>query len=99
MSRKDNRKQFRQLLVLVALMTLGAGLFVWGISSCASAHHFGMPGALGVFPGLALVIAGEYYYYRTDHKDKPGRHPFASFIGMLAFSALFAYLVNHVLFR
>ena len=99
MSRKDGRTQYRQLLVLVALMAPGAGLFIWGISSCASAHHFGMPGALGVFPGLALVVAGGYYHYRTEYKDGPYRHPLVSFFGLAAFSALVAYLVNHGLFR
>jgi hypothetical protein len=99
LSRKDNRKEVRELLIFLAFAAPGTGLVIWGISSCAAAHHFGMPGALGVFPGLGLFIVGEYYYYRTKYKGGPGRHTLAAFIGTLMFSAFVAYLVNHVLFR
>jgi hypothetical protein len=99
MSGKDSRANWRELLVLVALGVPGAGLFIWGISSCASARHFGMPGVLGVFPGLALVATAGYYHYRTDYKDGPYKRPLVSFIGLAVFSALTAFLVNNWLFR
>jgi hypothetical protein len=99
MSRKDGRNEARELLVLIALALPALGLFIWGISSCAAAHRFGMPGALGVFLGLALAVAAGYYNYRTDYKEGPYKHPVASFLGLAVFSSLIAYLVNHVLFR
>jgi hypothetical protein len=99
MSEKEKRKQFRQLLVLAALGVPSVALVYWGLSSCAAARHFGMPGALGVFSGLALGVATGYYHYRTDYKNRPYKHPLVSFVGLAVFSALMAYLVNHGLFR
>jgi hypothetical protein len=99
MSRKDGRNESRELLVLLALVAPAAGLFIWGTRSCAAAHHFGMPGVLGIFSGLVLTVAAGCYHYRTDYKGGPYRHPIVSFLGLAVFSSLVAYLVNHVLFR
>jgi hypothetical protein len=85
--------------MMLALLGPGAVAFFWGLSSCAAAHHFGMPGAMGVFIGLGLIIAGGYYHYRTEYKGVPGKRALAAFTGLAAFSALIAYLVNRQLFR
>lgn len=99
MSRKDGRNEARELLVLLALAAPAAGLFIWGTRSCAIAHHFGMPGALGILSGLALTAAAGYYHHRTDYKGGPYRHPVVSFLGLAILSSLVAFLVNHTLFR
>jgi hypothetical protein len=87
------------LPVLFALLVPGGGLFFWGISSAAAARHCGAFQAAGVLLGLGLVIAGGCYHYRTDYRGARGGRSLAAFLGLTAFSALAAYLVNHVLFH
>ncbi len=87
------------MMILIALLLPGAGLFFWGISACAATHHFAMPAAAGVLGGLGLVITGGCYHYLTDYRGTGVRRGFASFLGLAAFSALASYLLNHVLFR
>jgi hypothetical protein len=98
-TKRNNRSPTGGLPVLLALLLPGGGLFFWGISSCAATRHFGMPGALGALAGLCLVLAGGCCHYRADYRDRTGNRSFAAFAGLTAFSALAAYLVNHVLFR
>ena len=89
----------RELAVLLALLVPGGCLFFWGIASCASARHFGMPGAAGVASGLCLVLAGGYYHYRTDYRGAGTGRAFLPFAALTALSALAAFLANRLLFR
>lgn len=99
MTKKAGPSGARQLLMLLALLVPGGGLFFWGISACATARHFAMPPLAAVLGGLGLVIAGGCYHYLADYRGARGRRGFASFLGLAVLSALAAYLVNQVLFR
>jgi hypothetical protein len=99
MNKSAGGSAVRQLLILLALLVPGGGLFFWGVSACAAAGRFAMPQAAGVLGGLGLVIAGGCYHYLTDYRGERRRGGLAPFLGLAAFSALAAYLVNRVLFR
>lgn len=99
MTKKADNSGTRQLLILLALLVPGGGLFFWGIRACTAAHQFAMPQAAGVFVGLGLVTAGGCYHYLTDYRGARGWRDFASFMGLAVFSALAAFLVNRVLFH
>ena len=99
MKQKRARAQARELTVLLVFMVPGGGLFLWGIRSCAAAHHFGMPGAIGVMAGLCLAVVGGFYHYSTDFKGAGGRRAAVAFLAITGFSALAAFLANRLLFR
>ncbi len=99
MTKKADSSRARQLLILLALLVPGGGLFFWGISACSAARHFAIPASAGVLGGLGLVIAGGCYHYLTDYRGARRGRSFAAFLGLAVFSALAAYLVNQVLFR
>ena len=99
MKDKGTGTKVKELAVLLALLVPGGGLFFWGIASCASARHFGMPGAAGVALGLCLALAGGYYNYRTDYRGAGTGRTFLSFASLTALCALAAFLANRLLFR
>jgi hypothetical protein len=96
---KSTGTKVKELAVLLALLVPGGGLFFWGLASCASAHHLGMPGAAGVALGLCLTFAGGYYHYRTDYRGVGTGRTFLSFSASTALCALAAFLVNRLLFH
>jgi len=99
LTKKADNSGTRQLLVLLALLVPGGGLFLWGIRACTAARQFAMPQAAAVLVGLGLVIAGGCFHYLTDYRGARGWRGFASFLGLAVFSALAAFLVNQVLFH
>jgi hypothetical protein len=113
MTRKEDRRGYSELAILLALLVPGAGLFFWGLHSCQEARHFGVPGAVAVVAGLFLALAGGFYHYRTDYRDKgrpeagasAGRGRGAGAAGRLAFlvitlaSFLAAVLAHRILLR
>ncbi len=99
MKDKSAGTKVKELAVLLALLVPGGGLFFWGIAACASAHHFGMPGAAGAVSGLCLALAGGYYHYRTDYRGAGTGRTFLSFAALSALCAFAAFLVNRLLFR
>lgn len=65
-----DRRGFVELAILLTMLVPGGGLFFWGLHSCQQARHFGVPGAVAVVAGLCLTLAGGFYHYRTDYRDR-----------------------------
>ncbi len=64
------RCEYLELAVLLAMLVPGGGLFFWGLRSCQEARNFGVPGAVAVLAGLCLTLAGGFYHYRRDYRNR-----------------------------
>lgn len=96
---KDNRKEFKELLVILALGVPGLGLAFGGFKACQLAGHVTALGAVLVAAGGCLVLASGYFHYRRDYSGAGGKRRIAAFLALTAFSAAAGVLATRLLFR